>query len=87
MGKDNSIKSNKHDRDGRDSVGENIPPEVAPTKNEVTLIFRHRRRTELYIGRKLYVFEPNEAKKVPASILEHPDFTPAIRKNFTIKGV
>lgn len=98
MGKDNSTESKFDNLDGGDpieekidspsikKVGEKHKADVAPSMNNITLIFRQRRSFELYIGRNVYFFGPNEAKQVPADILEHPDFIP-VRKYFTIKGV
>lgn len=51
----------------------------------IILTFRQARSYGLKIGRKYYFFTPNESKKVPVSVLSHPDFTAVIRKNFSIK--
>lgn len=87
MGKNNSSQSDDHFSDSDNRIGDVDVPDVASSQGQVTLIFRQRRRYELHIGRVVYVFGPNEAKSVPASVINHPDFTSSVRNNFTIKGV
>jgi hypothetical protein len=54
---------------------------------DVFIMFKQNRTYELKVGRNYYLFSGREKKKVPRTILEHPDFTPEIKKYFIIQEV
>ncbi len=51
-----------------------VPYKKKELDKKVILVFKGNRRFELYIGKKLLVFNPKEAKEVDAKIVEHTDF-------------
>ncbi len=53
---------------------------------KVTVTFRGTRKFELYIDRKVFIFNGRETKEMDISDIEHPDFQ-NVRKYFTIKGI
>ena len=59
---------------------------VSPDKSVgmVTIIFKQNRKFDLKIGREYYTFLGREAKKVPKSVITHPDFIQQ-EKYFVIK--
>lgn len=47
--------------------------------------FRQNRRFELYVGREMFTFDPNErSMTLPEDIVEHPDFI-KVEEMFTVK--
>jgi hypothetical protein len=59
---------------------------ISPS-SEVILMFKQNRKFELRIGRNYFTFFGREKIKVNRSIIEHPDFTPAIKKYFVVQEV
>jgi hypothetical protein len=68
-------------------ASERSKDEVYPSVSSdmVTLVFKKNRTKELHVNKKIYRFEGPQAKEVPRSVIEHPDFENQ-RKYFLIKG-
>lgn len=46
---------------------------------------RKNRSTELYVGRSMWAFAPNEEKDLPEWVIDHPDFK-QMSYLYTVKG-
>lgn len=54
---------------------------------EVEMIFKQNRTFDLHIGRIVYRFEGRQKKRLPKSILNHPDWTNQIARLFVVKEI
>ena len=41
---------------------------------EYNVLFTQNRTFELHVGGTIYIFPPHGVKRLPASVVEHPDF-------------
>lgn len=89
MEKNNNTQNSNDERIHNDSmmkVGKNKKKYMQST-SKIEVKFRQNRTYPLQIGREIHYFSPFESKIFGKEILEHKDFTPEVKKYFTIKEV
>jgi len=77
----------KDKEDVKSGIMESPPEKKVHKEKIVTIMFRENRKFDLHIGRDMITFKGRENKQIPEKWLKHRDWTPAISKKFTVKGV
>lgn len=80
VGSDSGETFNQSEPDEEKKVEKN----KSKKEKKVRITFKENRAFELHIGREIYRFSGRESKVVPASLLEHKDFTEQTAMKFVV---